>query len=422
MTPKISIIVTSYNIEKYIGECLNNITKQTLKDIEIIVVDDASTDKTCDVIREFSKTDPRIKPIFMEVNSPGGVATPANIGMKQATGQFIGFADGDDLYDPTMFEKLYNSAIRYNSEISLCNFMEFENETEIRNIPFDPGWNTIAINEELTITEPGQKFPVLDLLPVPWRKIYKRSFLLENNLEFPVGPYFFEDNGFHWFTTICASKITFVNEVLCYHRRNRVGQTMASGGERLLGVFHQHEVIYNYLQKNKLLAQYKYKSLKWLMAHLSWVDHTLDPKFSNEFYEVMVKHFKNYTKEDIRNAVNREKYARKTIELTVCLISKNKNKFIQVMHGKTSNNIIEKIAFNFGKLGVNDFSKMVMRYAFHTTVHKYKQRNTKSSVIFDDSTFRAVEALRHEQHQLNKKIDQLNKLIELNLILNKKDR
>ena len=92
----LSIIVTAYNIEDYIEQCLDSVAAQTLSDLEVLVVDDGSSDSTPQKIVEFCAGDPRFIPMLLPENSPGGVATAANAGLDRATSPWVGFVDGDD--------------------------------------------------------------------------------------------------------------------------------------------------------------------------------------------------------------------------------------------------------------------------------------------------------------------------------------
>lgn len=385
MTAKLSIIVTSYNIEKYIGECLDNVMDQTLKDIEIIVVDDGSKDSTPQIIEAYAEKDNRIIPILMKENSPGGVATVANIGMEAATGDFIGFADGDDLYDPTMFEKLYNLAITENADIAMCNFLEFETETGIENVAYEPAWAPLAQTPVMDIRSSESKKKVLELLPVPWRKIYKRKLITDNNLKFPVGKYFFEDNGFHWFVTLTADRVCFVDEVLCYHRRNRAGQTMMAGGERLLGVFLQHQVIFDYLETSKTLAQYREYSLNWLIGHIAWVSQVLTPEFSNDFYQTLLPHVKLYRRDEIQSYLSTRFYDRKTVGLVIALMKGSSTDFSKVMNGWEAKTKYEKLRFNYDKLGFVGVFNMITRVVKHKYVARGLHRKNTRILLLENN-------------------------------------
>ena len=116
---KVSIIVPVYNTEKYIGKCLESLIAQTLKEIEIICVNDGSTDNSLKILNYYQNKDLRIKIVNQKNSGPG---KSRNTGIKIAKGDFIGFVDGDDWVDKNYFEKLYNAAIKYNCEISAGDF------------------------------------------------------------------------------------------------------------------------------------------------------------------------------------------------------------------------------------------------------------------------------------------------------------
>ena len=116
-TYKVSVIVAAYNIEKYIARCLDSILNQTYKNLEIIVVNDGSSDNTGEIIDKYSEKDIRIKVIHKE-NS--GVSSARNKGLDMSTGDYIGFVDGDDTLETDMYELLVSNAIKNNADISHC--------------------------------------------------------------------------------------------------------------------------------------------------------------------------------------------------------------------------------------------------------------------------------------------------------------
>lgn len=118
--PKVSVIVPVYNTEKYIEKCLNSLVNQTLEDIEIIVVNDGSTDNSENVIKKYTEKYENIK--YLKKQN-GGLSSSRNYGLEYATGTYIGFVDSDDYVDTTMYEKLYEKAISTNSDIVECDFI-----------------------------------------------------------------------------------------------------------------------------------------------------------------------------------------------------------------------------------------------------------------------------------------------------------
>ena len=119
MQPKISIVIPAYNLESYLGRTLDSVLAQTYKNLEILIVNDGSTDHTAEVIEDYTKKDSRIRGIHKE---NGGVTSARLRGVKEATGEWIGFVDGDDVLEPWMYEKLLSNAVQYHADISHCGY------------------------------------------------------------------------------------------------------------------------------------------------------------------------------------------------------------------------------------------------------------------------------------------------------------
>ena len=118
--PQISIIIPMYNVEEYVGECLDSILVQTFKDYEVIIVDDCSTDNSCDVVESYmSKFNGKLNLIKSKKNS-GGCAVPRNIGLSHANGKYIFFLDSDDLIVKTGLAELYKVAEDYQADVIQC--------------------------------------------------------------------------------------------------------------------------------------------------------------------------------------------------------------------------------------------------------------------------------------------------------------
>lgn len=115
----ISIIVPVYNLEKELPRCLDSILAQTYRNLEVIVVDDGSTDQSADVIRSYAEQDTRIKPFFQ---TNGGVTAARMHGIREASGEWIGFVDGDDEIEADMYERLLSNAVEHHAQISHCGY------------------------------------------------------------------------------------------------------------------------------------------------------------------------------------------------------------------------------------------------------------------------------------------------------------
>ena len=207
--PKVSIIVPAYNTEKYISKCLISLIKQTLKEIEIIIINDGSNDSTPIIIKKFTDIDGRIK-VISQFNQKQGAAR--NNGMKIAKGEYIGFVDSDDWVDLDYYEKLYNSAKKYDSDIALATNVRIGNgKTKKR----------LNITEEVFVTTLQDRIDISNQVknPCPTNKIYRREMLLKNKITWPEGVYC-EDKLFTIQAIYYANGLVTVPNVHYYYYRN----------------------------------------------------------------------------------------------------------------------------------------------------------------------------------------------------------
>ena len=174
--PKISVIIPVYNVEKYLAECLDSVINQTLKEIEILCINDGSTDGSAEILEQYAKKDERIK-VFNQENLGAGSAR--NVGIKQAQGDFLAFLDSDDVYPSNdVLEVLFNSAKENKVLIAGGEFAYLENGSlKTEYLETEDGF---GFNQEGKIKYQDYQFDY-----GYYRFIYDRSFLLKNNLVFP---------------------------------------------------------------------------------------------------------------------------------------------------------------------------------------------------------------------------------------------
>ena len=220
---KLSIIIPVYNVEKYLEECLDSVSKQTLKDIEIICIDDGSTDNSLNILKEYSKKDKRIKIISKE---NGGQASARNLGIREAKGEYIAFIDSDDFIEDTMFEELYNKAEENNLDIAMCKIALYDNHTEeIKKHLWYYMLGVFRDFEKEVFNHKDTKEFTCEISVTPYNKIYKASLIKNNNILFPEG-LIFEDEKFFYDTYLRAKRVSIVDEFLYYYRTNRKGSTV----------------------------------------------------------------------------------------------------------------------------------------------------------------------------------------------------
>ena len=208
--PKVSVIVPVYNVEKYLPRCLDSIIHQTLKDIEIICVDDGSKDFSSDILKEFSKRDKRIKIIKKE---NGGLSDARNVGMNAAAGEYISFVDSDDWLSLDFLENLYTNAKDENADIAVASVIRSSKNVNTQILKY----KTKSVHSDFT-----KKLEVCD---VPshcyvWNKIYKREMLLKSNIKFEKGR-IYEDVIFTPQILYASNKLVVVPEGHYYYFRHK---------------------------------------------------------------------------------------------------------------------------------------------------------------------------------------------------------
>lgn len=208
--PRISVIIPVFNVEKYISKCLDSIINQTLKDLEIICVDDGSSDYSTEIIKEYAKRDSRIK-IIQQKNQ--GVSVARNTGIKNATGEFISFIDSDDWISPNFYEKMYFSAKELNADIAASSVMSVHRHYRL---------STLKYNKIIFATDYADKIEICDIPDhcYVWNKIYKRETLLKSKLEFKPNM-IYEDIIFTTKILYYAEKLITVPNTKYYYFRHK---------------------------------------------------------------------------------------------------------------------------------------------------------------------------------------------------------
>jgi len=180
--PKVSIVIPIYNVERYLRECLESVLAQTLRDIEVICVDDGSTDGSLAVAQEFAAVDARVCVVAAEHSDAGRCR---NVGMGMAQGKWLSFLDADDVFAPQMLETLVRVAEKEDAEIAICGFLRFDDG--------DDGYlDALAesnVIEPKTICRPAESVDIFaEWVGWAWDKIFRRDFIQNNSLSFQQVP------------------------------------------------------------------------------------------------------------------------------------------------------------------------------------------------------------------------------------------
>lgn len=224
MVPKVSIIVPIYNVEKYLARCLDSLLAQTLHDIEIMAVNDGSTDRSLDILHAYKIRDSRIKIINQE---NFGVSEARNAGIAKASGEYIAFVDPDDWIESEMYSTMYEKANEYNCDIVMCSYVrEFKDHSKIKvfELPIEYHFKNEEVKSFLMrrligpINEEISNPELLDAWGPVWSKLYKKDLITNNGIKFTnlkeIGTN--EDSLFNIEAVYNAKSCCFINEPF-YH-------------------------------------------------------------------------------------------------------------------------------------------------------------------------------------------------------------
>ncbi len=244
---KVSVIVPCYNSSSYIERSVNSLINQTLDDIEILLIDDGSTDDTLSKLKEYEKRyKNKIKVVALEKN--GGLGNARNVGMKKSTGEYIGFVDSDDYVDKEMFEEMYNKAKATDSDVVECDFMwEYPNKNRIDSgIEYSKG-----------------KDMLINVRVMACNKIYKREWLNKIKPQFAVGLKY-EDVLFTYQYVPYVNKIEFVHKNF-YHYIQRSTSLANHQTKRVREIYEILNQVEEYYKKKKIYNNYK-EELEYLFT------------------------------------------------------------------------------------------------------------------------------------------------------------
>ena len=236
--PKISIIIPVYNTEEYLKKCIDSLIYQSLEDIEIICVNDGSTDNSQEILENYSKKDARIKVLSQE-NKKQGAAR--NKGMEIATGEYIGYVDSDDWVDFDYFEELYNAAKKQDLDIALATNVRIGNGKTKKRLKIEKEQVAFSLQEKLDLCNQFKN-------ECPTNKIYRREFLLKNNIIWPEGVYC-EDKIYTLKAVFWANGIISVPDVNYYYFR-RPNSTVKSNKQSQIDKNIAKKEVIKFLKEN----------------------------------------------------------------------------------------------------------------------------------------------------------------------------
>ncbi|MCD8308333.1 MAG: glycosyltransferase, partial [Clostridia bacterium] len=267
--PLVSILVPVYNVELYLAECLNSLTNQTLKNIEIVCVNDGSTDGSADILKMYAARDKRIVIVNKE---NGGLPSARNAGLDVARGLYVGFIDGDDYAAPDMFEKMYVEACKNKADIVVCGGHPFPDEAAA------PAWLKDTLSPEsgtYTGTNIDTLINVRGASPFIWRDLVSKKLIDDNNFRLDENIVVGEDLAFQFKIFAKANTVRLISDKLYYYRYSRPDSIMNSGsyyeyGSRILKHVNMIESVARSWEQMKIFKQNDVRFFDWAVNFIYW--------------------------------------------------------------------------------------------------------------------------------------------------------
>lgn len=286
--PKVSVIVPVYNVEPYLRECMESIVRQTLRDIEIICVNDGSTDGSLAILKEYAEKDDRIILIDKE---NGGYGLAMNTGLDRATGEYIGIVEPDDYAALTMYEDLYEAAAANDLDLVKADFYRFQYEgekhiflyTHLSRQPED--YNTVF--------KPTERLSSFIYIMNTWSGIYRLSFLREKGIRHHETPgASFQDNGF-WFQTFMYAERAMILDKPYYRCRRDNPNSSVRNPSKVYAANVEYDWIRGLIMKDPQMWE-KLKGVYWRKRYHNY-DATIKriaPEFRPEYRAQIAKELK----------------------------------------------------------------------------------------------------------------------------------
>lgn len=281
---KVSVLVPVYNVEAYLPKCLDSLIGQTLQEIEIICIDDGSTDNSGTILDQYAAKDKRIRVVHQE---NGGYGKAMNAGLRLAQGEYIGIVESDDFAAPEMFARLYQVAVQYQAQIVKSNYYRYwarpketiKKESLLKHLPYKRP------------IHPWAHQRLFRIQPSVWSGIYQRLFLEQNQIAFLETPgAAYQDTSFTFKVFAAAEKVVLLPDAFLHYRQDNLNSSIHSA-EKADFIRQEYEEIHGFLNKRTgYQALYKIRSQAMFHTYL-WNYVRLKPDLCSAFLEKMQQDF-----------------------------------------------------------------------------------------------------------------------------------
>ena len=295
---KVSVIVPVYNVEKYLKDCLNSVINQTLEDIEIICVNDGSTDNSLAILEDYAKKDSRIKIINQKNKGSSGAR---NTGMKYVQGEYVLFLDSDDWLNADALSELYWSHLDDNLDMLFFQTVDYYEEDGRYELNQFGGMTAIDDSFEGKIFNYKDVASIIFKIPhSAFNKLYSTSFLQRINASFPEGINY-EDLAFFYDVFLKAERVSILKKELLFYRI-RENSISTSGGEKSFDIFKSLKLVNNSLKNIKIIVNnYLQDYLMFIIVNLKFVFVRLKDEYKNDYFKSMLENYEYFGLDKVDN-------------------------------------------------------------------------------------------------------------------------
>ena len=283
----VSIVVPIYNVERYLEQCLESLHFQTLKEIEVICVDDGSTDGSPAIVERFVGIDPRFK-VIRKKNS--GYGNSVNVGIAQAVGEYVGIVESDDFVELNMFERLYEAAKKFDVDVVKSNFY-FYWSTQNKKVKSTKMIQSFQANR---ILHPVADRFVFEYQPTVWSAIYRRDFLTKNDISFLETPgASYQDLGFSFKVWATAASAVLLEDAFVYYRQDNETSSI-NNKAKIYCVCDEYREMENFVDRHQALPRDLFFLISKLkFASYSWNLRRIAKPYRWEFLKQMSKEYRD---------------------------------------------------------------------------------------------------------------------------------
>ena len=306
--PKVSVIVPVYNVEQYLPKCLDSLIKQTLDDIEILIIDDGSTDSSGVIADQYAESNKNI----VVVHKPNeGYGKTMNLGLSLVKGEYVGILESDDWCSPFMLERLYTVAKEKDIQVIKSDYYQWwgiDDHSRYQNV----------VRSDLydVITNIKRNAEILFLPPTIWSALYKRDFLEENCISFLGTPgASYQDTSFHHKVMCCVKSLLIINEGYIYYRQDNTSSSVNNKG-KIFCICDEYNESYNFL-KNRDATLIRFLERARVGGYI-WNYNRLNEEGRRLFYPRMREDFARIKKE---GHLKNELYGQKAIVQILSIIN-----------------------------------------------------------------------------------------------------